>query len=339
MNRICRRCAVAVLSVCLAAGLARADTRDEVVKRGYLQCGVSTGLPGFSNTDDKGNWAGFDVEICRAIAAATLGDAAKVKYVPLTAREQFTALQAGDVDVLSRNTAWTLTRDTALGVKFVGASYYDRQGFMVKKALSIKSVRGLAGAAICIQAGTTVEANLTDYFKEKKIEFKPIFLDTADRLVRGLESGRCDVLSGELSRLHGLRTELAHPEDAVILPETISREPLGLVVRQGDDEWFNVVRWTLFAMLDAEELGVTSTNVDAMKSSASPAIRRLLGLEGIKGQGLGLADDWAYRIVKEVGNYGEVFARTLGKGTPLDLDRGSNALWINGGLQYAPPIH
>ena len=337
--RLCRLLAIAGAAVLLAATLVRADTRDEVVKRGYLQCGVSTGLPGFSNPDDSGVWKGFDVEICRAIAAATLGDASKVKFVPLTSREQFTALQTGQVDVLCRNTAWTLARDTALGVKFAGVSYYDHQGFLVRKTLGVNDAKGLDGVAICIQSGTVSESGLDDYFKTKAMTYKPVFLDTTDQLVKGFESGRCDVLSGALSRLHGLRAALADPSMAVILTDTIAREPLGPVVRQGDDEWFNIVRWTLYAMIDAEQLGVDSKNVTAMKSSPIPAIRRLLGIVGIKGEGFGLPADWAARIITEVGNYGEVFERTIGKQSALGLGRGANALWTDGGLQYAPPLH
>lgn len=328
----------AALAVCLSTGLAQAATKDEVVKRGYLQCGVSTGLPGFSNPDEKGNWTGLDVEVCRAVAAATLGDATKVKFVPLTAKERFTALQSGEVDILSRNTTWTFTRDSSLGLNFTGTSYYDGQSFMVSKGLGVTSALELDGAAVCIQSGTTTELNLADYFKQNKMEYKPIVFDTSDQTVKGFEAGRCDVLTSDQSQLYGLRIKLAKPEDAVVLPEVISKEPLSPVVRQGDDAWFNIVKWSLYAMINGEELGVTSANVDSMKESTSPSIKRFLGLEGIKGEGLGLADDWAYQIIKQVGNYGEMFERTVGQRSPLKIDRGLNALWTKGGLQYAPPI-
>jgi general L-amino acid transport system substrate-binding protein len=311
---------------------------EAVKAKGFLQCGVNTGLPGFSNADAKGTWTGLDVDICRAVAAAVLGDADKVKYTPLTAKERLTAVQSGEVDLLSRNTTWTLTRDTSLGLHFAGVSYYDGQGFMVKKGLGVKSALELDGAAVCILAGTTTELNLADYFRTHKMNYQPVVFDTGDQTVKGFEAGRCDVLTSDQSQLYGLRIKLAKPEEAVVLPEIISKEPLGPVVRQGDDAWFNIVRWTLFAMINAEELGIRSANVDEMKGSTNPEVRRLLGLEGIKGDGLGLDDDWAYRIVKQVGNYGEVFERNVGKGSPLGIVRSLNALWQNGGLQYAPPV-
>lgn len=338
MKRITRTLTTAALTLCLSAGLAQAATKDEVLKRGYLQCGVSTGLPGFSNPDEKGNWTGLDVEMCRAVAAATLGDATKVKFVPLTAKERFTALQSGEVDILSRNTTWTLTRDSSLGLNFTGTSYYDGQGFMVSKSLGVVSALELDGAAVCIQSGTTTELNLADYFKQNKMEYKPIVFDTSDQTVKGFEAGRCDVLTSDQSQLYGLRIKLAKPEEAIVLPEVISKEPLGPVVRQGDDAWFNIVKWSLYAMVNGEELGVTSANIDTMKDTPNPAVKRLLGLEGIKGEGLGLADDWCYQVIKQVGNYGEMFDRTVGGSSALKIGRGLNALWTQGGLQYAPPI-
>ena len=322
----------------LSASLATASTLEEVQKRGVLQCGVSTGLPGFSATDEKGNWKGLDVDGCKAIAAAVLGDASKVKYVPLNAKERFTALQSGEIDVLVRGTTWTLVRDTSLGLNFAGVNYYDGQGFMVSKKLGLKSAKELDGASFCIQAGTTTELNLADYMTENNMKFEPIVFDTHDQTIKGFEAGRCDCLTSDQSQLYGLRTHLPNPDDAVILPEIISKEPLGPVVRQGDDGWFNIVRWTFFAMLNAEELGVSSKNVDEMKNSKKPAIRRLLGLEGIKGKSLGLADDWGYQIVKQVGNYAESFERNVGQGSPLKIRRGLNALWKDGGIQYAPPM-
>jgi general L-amino acid transport system substrate-binding protein len=327
-----------VLSM-LASATVTADTiLASVQKRGFLHCGVNTGLPGFSHADEKGNWSGLDVDLCRAVAAAVLGDAGKVKYTPLTAKERLTAAQSGEVDLLSRNTTWTLTRDTSLGLNFAGINYYDGQGFLVSKALGIKSAKELDGAAVCILAGTTTELNLADYFRTHAMAYQPVVFDTGDQTVKGFEAGRCDVLTSDQSQLYGLRVKLARPEDAVVLPDVISKEPLGPVVRQGDDAWFNIVRWTLFAMINAEELGVTSANVEEMKSSSNPEIRRLLGLEGSSGKGLGLAEDWAYQVVRQVGNYGESFERNVGGGSPLKIERGLNALWRDGGLQYAPPI-
>ncbi len=327
-----------VLSM-LAPATVTADTiLASVQKKGFLHCGVNTGLPGFSHADEKGNWTGLDVDLCRAVAAAVLGDAGKVKYTPLTAKERLTAVQSGEVDLLSRNTTWTLTRDTSLGLNFAGINYYDGQGFLVSKELGVKSAKELDGAAVCILAGTTTELNLADYFRTHGMAYQPVVFDTGDQTVKGFEAGRCDVLTSDQSQLYGLRVKLARPEDAVVLPDVISKEPLGPVVRQGDDAWFNIVRWTLFAMINAEELGVTSANVEEMKSSPNPEIRRLLGLEGSPGKGLGLAEDWAYQVVRQVGNYGESFERNVGGGSPLKIERGLNALWRDGGLQYAPPI-
>jgi general L-amino acid transport system substrate-binding protein len=313
-------------------------TLEAVKQRGFVQCGVNTGLPGFSNADEKGNWTGLDVDVCRAVAAAIFGGADKVRFTPLTAKERLTAVQSGEVDLLSRNTTWTLTRDTSLGIHFTGVTYYDGQGFMVSKALGVSSARELDGAAVCILAGTTTELNLADYFRTHGMTYDPVVFDTADQTARGFEAGRCDVLTSDQSQLYGLRIKLAEPDKAMVLPEVISKEPLGPAVRQGDDDWFNIVRWTLYALINAEELGVTSGNVDEMKSSSNPEVRRLLGLEGIKGSGLGLPDDWAYQIIKQVGNYGEIFERNVGAGSPLKIERGLNALWKDGGLQYAPPI-
>lgn len=313
-------------------------TLDNVKKRGLVQCGVSTGIPGFSNPDSKGKWRGLDADFCRAVAAATLGDASKVKFIPLTAKERFTAIQSGEIDILSRNTTWTQTRDTQLGLNFAGVNYYDGIGFLVSKSLGVKSAKELDGAAVCIQSGTTTELNVADYFRELGMKFAPVVFDTSDQTIKGFEAGRCDVLTSDQSQLYALRIKLKKPQDAVVLPEVISKEPLGPVVRQGDDQWFNIVKWTHNAMLNAEEMGVTSSNVDKMKKSSNPGIRRLLGLEGPKGQGLGLKDDWSYQVIKQVGNYGESFERNVGKGSPLKISRGINALWTKGGLQYAPPM-
>ncbi|RMG33238.1 MAG: amino acid ABC transporter substrate-binding protein [Gammaproteobacteria bacterium] len=314
-------------------------TLDAVKSKGFVQCGVSTGLPGFSATNDKGEWTGLDVDVCRAVAAAVFGDASKVKYTPLTAKERFTALQSGEIDMLSRNTTWTLTRDTNLGLNFAGVNYYDGQGFMVHKSLGVKSAKELDGAAICIQAGTTTELNLADYFRSNGMKYEAITYDTSDETVKGFEAGRCDVLTSDQSQLYALRIKLKDPKGAMVLPEVISKEPLGPVVRNGDEDWLKVVRWSLFAMINAEEMGVTSKNVDQIKKTTKdPGKQRLLGLSGIKGKGLKIRDDWAYQIIKQVGNYGEAFERNVGMGSPLKIARGLNALWNKGGIQYAPPI-
>lgn len=313
-------------------------TLDSVKQKGHVQCGVSTGIPGFSSADDKGTWTGIDVDVCRAVAAAVLGDANAVKYTPLTAKERLTALQSGEIDILSRNTTWTATRDTSLGINFTGVNYYDGQGFLVSKNLGVKSALELNGASVCIQSGTTTELNLSDYFRAKKMEFQPVVFDTSDQTIKGFEAGRCDVLTSDQSQLYALRIKLADPNSAMVLPEVISKEPLGPVVRQGDDQWFNVVKWTLFAMINAEELGITAATVDGMRTGTDPNVKRLLGTEGDIGVGMGLTNDWAYNIVKQVGNYGEMFERNVGKGSPLGIERGLNALWTNGGLQYAPPV-
>ncbi len=329
----------AMFVLVLATGTAMSESILATVKnKGFIQCGVNTGLPGFSNADAKGNWAGLDVDVCRALAAAVFGDAGKVRFTPLTAKERLTALQSGEIDILSRNTTWTLTRDSSLGIHFAGVTYYDGQGFMVSKNLGVKTARELDGAAVCILAGTTTELNLADFFRTHKMQYQPVVFDTGDQTVKGFEAGRCDVLTSDQSQLYGLRIKLAKPENAVVLLDVISKEPLGPAVRQGDDEWFNIVKWTVFAMLNAEELSVSSKNVDAMKTSGNPEIRRLLGLEGIKGEGLNLSADWAYQIIRQVGNYAEVFERNVGQGSALKIRRGLNALWKDGGIQYAPPI-
>jgi general L-amino acid transport system substrate-binding protein len=327
------------LAMVFAAVAHAGPTLDAVKKRGYVQCGVSTGLPGFSTADEKGQFTGIDVDMCRGVAAAIFGDADKVKYSPLTAKERFTALQSGEIDMLPRNTTWTLTRDTSLGLNFTGVNYYDGQGFLVNRNLGVKSALEMDGASFCIQAGTTTELNLADYFRTNKMSYTPITFDTSDQTIKAFEAGRCDALTSDQSQLYALRIKLQNPDSAIVLPEVISKEPLGPVVRQGDDEWFNIVRWSLFAMINAEELGVSSQNVDQVKASTTdPNVRRLLGMEGVKGEWMGLPDEWGYNVVKLVGNYGEVFDRNVGKGSPLGIDRGLNALWSKGGIQYAPPI-
>lgn len=315
-----------------------ADTLSDVQKNGVVKCGVDGGLPGFSEVGSDGVYKGIDVDLCRAVAAAVLGDAKKVKYVALTAKERLTALQSGEIDMLSRNTTWTQTRDTSLGLKFAGVNYYDGQGFMVNKKLGVKSAKELDGASICLQTGTTTELNVADYFRTNKMKYKLVSYDTNDQVLKGYESGRCDVLTSDQSQLYGLRIKLAKPDESIVLPEVISKEPLGPVVRQGDDKWFNIVRWTFNAMLTAEENGVTSKNADAMLKSDNPDIKRLLGVEGEMGKNLGLSKDFAYQIVKQVGNYAESFEATVGMGSPLKISRGYNALWNQGGLQYAPPF-
>ncbi len=327
----------AVLGV---SGFAQAgSTLDAVQKKGFVQCGISDGLPGFSYADAKGNYLGIDVDVCRAVAAAVFGDASKVKFSPLTAKERFTALQSGEVDILSRNSTWTSSRDAAMGISFSGVTYYDGQGFLVNKKLGVTSAKELDGATVCIQAGTTTELNLSDYFRANGLKYTPITYDTSDESAKSVEAGRCDVLTSDQSQLYAQRIKLAAPSEYVVLPEVISKEPLGPAVRQGDDEWFKIVRWTLFAMLNAEELGVDSqTVVDMAKTTKNPDIARLLGTEGEFGKDLKLPKDWAVQIVKQVGNYAEVFNRNVGAGSELKIDRGLNALWNKGGLQYAPPV-
>jgi len=330
--------AVATMATAFFTTGAVAGTLDDVKKKGMLTCGVNTGVPGFALPDNKNRWTGIDVDVCRAIAAAVLGDATKVKYTPLTAKERFTALQSGEIDVLSRNTTWTHTRDTSLGLNFAGVNYYDGQGFMVKKSLGVKSAKELNGASVCIQAGTTTELNLADYFKLNGMKYKAVVFDTSDQTRQGFEANRCDMLTSDQSQLYALRTKMKDAGNIVVLPEIISKEPLGPVVRQGDDAWFNVVRWVMNAWINAEELGITSGNADKMKGSKNPNVQRLLGTSGDMGKKLGVSADWGYQIVKQVGNYGEAFERNVGMSSPLKIARGINALWSKGGIMYAPPI-
>jgi general L-amino acid transport system substrate-binding protein len=331
-----------VVTLALAAGLsaqaASAQTLKTVKERGQLSCGVSQGLPGFSTPDDKGNWTGLDVDICRAIAAAIFNDATKIKFVPLSAKDRFTALQSGEIDVLSRNTTWTLSRDTSLGANFTGVTYYDGQGFLVKKSLKVNSALELNSASVCVQTGTTTEQNLADYFKGNNMKYEVIAFATADETVKAYESGRCDVFTSDVSQLYAERLKLANPADHVVLPEVISKEPLGPMVRHGDDQWFDIVKWTLFAMVGAEELGMTQKNVDEIAKSDKPEIKRAVGADGNLGEQLGLTKDWLVRIVKATGNYGESFERNVGSGSKLGIARGLNNLWSKGGIQYAPPI-
>jgi general L-amino acid transport system substrate-binding protein len=327
-----------VACVIASVNLAGATTLDDVKARGALNCGGNGQLPGFGLPDAQGSWTGFDVDYCRAIAAAIFNDATKVKFVALTAKDRFTALQSGDVDVLVRNTTWTSSRDTQLGLNGTAVNYFDGQGFIIRKSLKVNSALELNDAAICVQQGTTTELNLSDYFRANKMRIKSVTFNTLDESVKAYESGRCDAYTTDASQLYSVRLKLAKPDDHVVLPEIISKEPLAPFVRHGDDQWFDIVKWTHYAMVNAEELAVTKANVDEQLKSDNPEIKRLLGSEGNYGEQLGLSKDWVYRIVKQVGNYGEVFERNLGAGSPLKITRGINALWSKGGLQYAPPV-
>jgi len=317
---------------------AHAYTREEVEKRGYLQCGVSTGSPGFSTVDAQGKWAGLDVDICRAVAAATLGDASKVEYLPLSENESFTALLSGEVDILSRHSTWNFIADSALGVNFAGVSYYDGQGLLASKILAAKQLSDLKEVRLCSPVESVFGQNLIDHFTRQKIAYKIVPFDTLDLAVKGFEKGACDLLSTQKSQLYGIRLGLSDPESAVVLPDVISREPLAPVVRQGDDIWFDIVKWSLYAMINGEELGVSSLNLEEMRISNRLDVRRFFGREGGVGKGIGLSDDWAVQIIKQVGNYGEVFEKNLGSKSSMNIERGLNKLWSNGGLQYAPPI-
>jgi general L-amino acid transport system substrate-binding protein len=316
----------------------RASTLDSVKQKGILSCGVSTGLAGFSQKSEEGVWSGLDVDVCKAVAAAVLGDANKVQYKPLTAKERFEALRSGEIDVLSRNTTWTHTRDTSLGLNFAGTIYYDGAGFMVRKEMGITSATQLDGANACIQAGTSTELAIADYFRENGMSYKPVTFDTSDQTRLGFESGRCDFLVSDQSQLYALRIGLKNPDAAMVLPEVISKEPLGPVVRQGDDEWFNIVKWSVNALIEGEFQGVDSVNIEEIKKSGKPAQLRLLGVEGKLGENLGLSADWAYQIIKQVGNYSESFERNVGQGSPLKIARGYNAQWNKGGILYSPAM-
>ena len=325
----------------LAAQEARAGaTLDSVKQKGFVQCGVNvSGLPGFATVDASNNWTGLDVDLCRAVAAAVFGDATKVKYTPLNAKERFTALQSGEIDVLSRNTTWTSSRDSALGLNFAGVNYYDGQGFMAKKELGVASAKELDGASVCVQAGTTTELNLADYFRGNGMTYNSVVFENNDEVNKAYDAGRCDVLTTDQSGLYASRLKLANPDDHVILPEVISKEPLGPAVRQGDDEWFDIVKWTLFAMIQAEEFEITSANVEQVKAETkNPDIQRYLGVIEEKGKELGLPNDFAVQIITQVGGYGESFERNLGASSPLKIERGLNALWTKGGLMYNPPF-
>jgi general L-amino acid transport system substrate-binding protein len=329
---------MALLLTGAAMAADKATTLETVKNRGQLLCGVNTGQAGFSAPDSQGKWTGLDVDVCRALAAAVLGDAGKVRYVPLSAQQRLTALQAGEIDILSRNTTWSLVRDTQ-GLDFGPVVYYDGQGLMVAKSLGVTSAKQLDGATICVQPGTTTELNLADWFRARNLSFKPVVIEALDEVNAAFFSGRCDALSTDVSGLAGVRAAVApKPDDYVILPEILSKEPLAPAVRHGDNQWRDIVQWLFFALIEAEERGITAANVEEKLKSADPAIQRLLGTQGDMGTALGLDRPWAYRAIRAVGHYGEVFERNVGKASPLRLERGLNALWTNGGLMYAPPI-
>jgi general L-amino acid transport system substrate-binding protein len=338
MKRFIGTLAIAAAAFGLTASMASAQTLNKVKQRGMLNCGANVSLAGFGIPDAQGNWTGLDVEYCRAIAAAIFNDPTKVKFVPLTAKDRFTALQSGDVDVLVRNTTWTLSRDTSLGLNFTGVNYFDGQGFLIRKSLKVNSALELNDAAVCVQQGTTTELNLADYFRANKMKLKTVTFGSADETIKAYDAGRCDAFTTDASGLYAERLKLAKSDEHIVLPEIISKEPLGPSTRHGDDQWFDIVKWTHYAMLNAEEFGITKANVNDMLKSENPEIKRLLGVEGNFGEQLGLTKDWIVRIVKHVGNYGESFERNVGQGSPLKIARGLNGLWSKGGLQYAPPI-
>jgi len=315
-----------------------AQTLKNVKERGVLNCGVNQGLVGFGSTDDKGNWTGFDVDFCRAIAAAIFNDPTKIKFVPLSADERFSTLRSGSIDILSRNSTWTMSRETPLGLNFAAITYYDGQGFLVRKALKINTALELDGKSVCALTGTTSVLNFADYFRSNKMKYETVTVSSAAEMLKAYEADKCSVVTSDISQLHAEKLKLAKPDDHIILPEIISKEPLGPAVRQGDDQWFNLVKWVHFAMINAEELGVNQRTLDQALKSEKPDVKRLIGTEGNYGEQIGLTNDWVARIVRFVGNYGEVFERNVGTGSKLGVPRGVNNLWNNGGLQYAPPI-
>ncbi|MDB5522708.1 MAG: bacterial extracellular solute-binding s, 3 family protein [Rhizobium sp.] len=333
--------AIGAAILALGADYAQAaGTLDSVKAKGFVQCGVNANLAGFGSQDSAGGFSGLDIDLCKAVAAAVFGDATKVKFTPLSAKDRFPALQSGEIDLLARNTTWTASRDSQLGFDFRVVNYYDGQGFMVRKDIGVKSALELSGAAVCVQTGTTTELNLADYFKANKLEYKPVVFEKQEEVDAAYNAGRCDVYTTDQSGLYSIRLSLANPEDHIILPEIISKEPLGPAVRQGDSKWFDIVSYAHYAMVTAEEFGITQANVEEMKKSENPDIKRFLGEEegSTIGADLGLPKDWAVQIIKAVGNYGEAFERNVGEGSPLKIKRGLNALWSKGGLQYAPPI-
>ena len=329
-----------IIAALVAASLsapAIADTLDDVRAKGFVQCGVTQGLTGFSQFDDAGDWSGLDVDLCRAVAAAVFGDSEKVKFTPLSSKERFTALKSGEVDILSRVTTWTMTRDIQHG-DFVGVNYYDGQGMMVPKKLGVKSALELDGASVCTNTGTTTELNITDYFRTQGMKLELVQFEKSDEALAAYLSERCDVYTTDQSGLYAQRVKIGNVDGHVVLPEVISKEPLGPMTRHGDNKWTDIVRWSLNAMINAEELGVTSENANQMKNSKNPGVLRLLGVEGSYGESMGLSNEWALNIIAQVGNYGESFERHVGPNTPLKISRGLNAQWKDGGLLYAPPI-
>ncbi|WP_189044929.1 amino acid ABC transporter substrate-binding protein [Aliidongia dinghuensis] len=330
--------AVFTLALGVAASAEAGQTLDNIKSKGVLTCGVNEGTAGFGLADSTGKYTGLDIDVCKAVATAILGSPDKIKFVPLSAPQRFTALQSGEVDILSRNTTWTLTREADLGLLFGPVTFYDGQGFLVKKSLNVKSAKQLSGATVCVQPGTTTELNLADYFRANKMELKPVVIEKLDEVENAFFSGRCDAYTTDSSGLAGTRvTKAQKPDDYIILPELISKEPLAPAVRQGDDQFYDIMRWSVFALLQAEEKGITSQNVDQMLKSEDPDIKRFLGVTPGNGKALGLDEKWAYNIIKSVGNYGEIFDRNVGKNSPLKLERGLNDLWTTGGLMYAPP--
>ena len=329
---------IAIYTIIFSSISYAGKTLEEVKKRGTLICGVSQSLPGFSFPDDNGNWSGLDVDVCKAVAAAIFGDSNKVQFTPLSAKERFTALQSGEIDLLSRNTTWTFSRDVALGIEFTNVSYYDGQGFMVPKNLGVKSAKELSGATLCTNTGTTTELNIADYFRANNLEYNIVTFEKADEVVAAYNAGRCDVYTTDRSGLAANRLKLSKPNDHIILPETISKEPLGPAVRHDDNQWGDIVRWIFNGLVTAEEYGVNSKNIEVMLKSDNPEIQRLLGVEGSLGESLGLNNNFMISTIKSVGNYGEVFERNVGKNSRLKLARGINNLWTQGGLMYSPPF-
>jgi general L-amino acid transport system substrate-binding protein len=330
---------ISIAAAMVCGVVVNAGTLEKVKKAGTLKCGITTGLAGFAEVGADKKWKGLDVDMCRAVAAAVFGDASKVTYVPLTTKERFTALQSGEIELLARNTTWTNTRDTSLGLNFTGVNYYDGQGFLVSKKLGVNSAKELDGATVCITAGTTTELNLSEYFGANDMKYSPITYDTADQVLNGFKTGRCDLITSDQSQLYSLRTKLDNPGNYKVLPEIISKEPLGPVVRQGDDVWFNIVKWSLNALITAEEFGVTQANADSLaKNTKQPEVSRLLGTSGKLGENLHLDAKWSYNIIKQVGNYSESFERNVGMNSPLKIVRGVNALWSKGGILYSPPF-
>jgi general L-amino acid transport system substrate-binding protein len=338
MRQLCKVVPTLVAAFCLTTGAAMAGTLDDVRAKGFIQAGVNGDLFGFAKPDEKGVWRGLDVDTARAISAAVFGDAEKIKYTPLTAKTRFTALQSGEVDVLTRNATQTLSRDTDLGLDFAQVNFYDGQGFLVPKQLGVSSATELDGASVCVLPGTTTEQNVADYFRVQNMKMNPVVIENTAELAKAFFAGRCDCMTSDASQLAGIRAVAPNPADYVILPEIISKEPLAPAVRHGDNQWKDVVNYSVLALIEAEELGITSANVDEMLNSTDPKIQRFLGVTPGNGKALGLDEKWAYNIIKQVGNYAEVFERNVGVDTPLMIERGLNALWTNGGLMYSPPF-